>query len=796
MLVLLAWPSGAFAEESCLRPAVGDAISRQLEAHAFEGVLPPGWALMRLDVFPDRIEIGVRDDGGRRVVVTLRVRRAPERTADGSGRSFNYFIDPGAVHLDAASRNALVRLATLVDAAVPEDDVRDSCDGSFFRPGQITPNPAWTEHGAPLPRAVALPLAAAEVLAVAGALAFVRRRRSKASEAGVGGFGWLEKGAVFCGAFLALHRIGGSHAVLWLDTINDQRDVTNCLAQNACTSLGETTSIGGLQHAVAWLHFRTLTTLAGLSVDVMHVLLQVMNAVGVVLAASSACRVGGRIAGAFAAVASVLWVSNVGNPEAVHNVTILPFLGAVLLVVGAEAAERPGVPAIALTAVVGAILANVHFGCVMTGVSVVWIALLAPKQKLRLAAVGAGVFVAAAFVIAPGTWLHAVARGWTLVRTLGGVPSRVEGNGSAGLMGYGGLFLLAVVVAFGIRRHPRPRPFVIDVSAATALPMLGAVLAVLGTSAFPMSAKYLAHLAAPGAVLCAAPVALLVLETRGRPGFGWARVPEWLPRAGRLLPYLSAALLVALPTVRDERRESRFTFHDLEGVPRELQRRGWSYAHVYRGLKSPEDAIVLAGLEMLAPTYGVGPSRDDSTNAYLLKVATRSLPSPLPPDWVVVSESGSRSVILVFARTSLDWAQFQACDTSSSSCNPSGLALGDDEKPRCAYCVPGMPNFADHSRRTFELRLRTSQSDGERAIWMPRQPGVCGGRVVAAPGPSPAISSDGRHATWVAPVDGEVRIDWEIASPECERWAYTGFPPFFFEGDVQTVGQVQRLAVE
>jgi hypothetical protein len=39
----------------------------------------------------------------------------------------------------------------------------------------------------------------------------------------------------------------------------------------------------------------------------------------------------------------------------------------------------------------------------------------------------------------------------------------------------------------------------------------------------------------------------------------------------------------------------------------------------------------------------------------------------------------------------------------------------------------------------------------------------------------------------------EVGLDWTIGSSECDMSAYSGLPPFFLEGDPQTVDQLERL---
>jgi hypothetical protein len=678
---------------------------------------------------------------------------------------------------------------------VPEREVHKGCLAVTEELPSPPPAPSWMDRRAPLPRFVALSLGALAVVIVAGAfVSQVRRRRAAGADAD--GFRLPESAAIFVGALVALHRVAGDRALLWLDTVNEERDVASCLVQNACTSLGERTSLGDVQHAVAWLDVRALFAFAGLGVDQVHWLAQALDAAGVAIVASAACRAGGRVAGCLAAVVSVLWTCFFVNQLAVYNSVILPFLGAVLLVTATEAAERPGERAIAWPALVAAVMANVHVGCLLAGVSVVWVALLAPRDRARFAVVAALVFATATFALAPGTWIHDAGALWQLFASHHGGTAQAEGTGGVARIAYGLMFPLGVLVAIGVRRRAGARPLAIDVAAALALPMLGASLLALATSAFRMNLKYLAHIAGAGAVLCAAPIALLAHELRR--DRRWLRLASsrFAVAAGAVLPYATAAFIGARATLRDPINDERITFHDVAGVSRELDRRGWTFAHAYRGLKSPGDAIVLSGVEAVDRDFRGGPSGDDPEEAYLFKVATTTLPDPLPAGWAIAATGGARTALLVFVGGALDWTRFEACDPATGTCTPSGLAIGDADKPDCTYCVPGMPSFADRARRRLELRLRARPSTRRQAILMPEGNHVCGGRVVAVPGQPPEIAADGRHASWVAPAGGEVRVAWDIGSPECNPWAYTGFPPFFVEGDAENVRRVEGLTIE
>jgi hypothetical protein len=300
------------------------------------------------------------------------------------------------------------------------------------------------------------------------------------------------------------------------------------------------------------------------------------------------------------------------------------------------------------------------------------------------------------------------------------------------------------------------------------------------------------------ALLCVTPVLPLLDAARAR----GLQVPSRVARPLDVVLPFAAAVAVAVTGVSlSDRSVATLTFRDLAKLPGELEKRGWTYAHVYRSLKAPEDAIILESLEMLAPTYPTGPAGDDATNAYVLDVKTRTLPSPWPKDWIALTQSRERTVLLVLAESALDWTRFSICGASSAGgpCMPSSLVLPDNKKPQCTYCVAGMPSVIAREARKLELRvpLRATPAGATSMIVMPRWDKVCGGRILGIEGRSATLSSDGLRATWIgAPDDapvGEARFEWRLESYECAAPRYSGFPPFFLEGDSETVKRLEAL---
>ncbi len=126
----------------CLSKRVGDVLSAKLAAHAFDGVLPPGWTLEEVAIHGDRIDLGALDGDRRPRGVSLRLGEPGAEAVAGRGRSFVFVLDRGAEPLDNADRRALIDLATRVDAAVPEDEARSLCSA------RLDGAPTWLRMGA------------------------------------------------------------------------------------------------------------------------------------------------------------------------------------------------------------------------------------------------------------------------------------------------------------------------------------------------------------------------------------------------------------------------------------------------------------------------------------------------------------------------------------------------------------------------------------------------------------------------------------------------------------------------
>ncbi len=346
---------------------------------------------------------------------------------------------------------------------------------------------------------------------------------------------WPAWVGVFAVALLAARRMAGASPLLWIDTINDERDVRACLLRDACNVVGQGASIPGLYVGSGWLQLRALLAWLGLSVDGVHGLLQILNATAVLLVARAAWRARGHAAAALSALFCCWLFGTVTRSGALYNSALLPFLGAVFLAAGCEARERPGYPSVALMALVAAVMANVHAACATSVASVVAIALLGgARRRWALAASGALIFAVATFVSprrpgsstppgrSPRTPGRAAAPSASASRWPASCrsPPGSEPPGSA-------------------RRWGRQlqAPF------AIILPPLGALVVGGFAGVVSPDAKYVSHLDAPIALGSALIFAAAGGALGGRFPAGARALASRVTAHGRALPYLAVAAI-------------------------------------------------------------------------------------------------------------------------------------------------------------------------------------------------------------------------------------------------------------
>ena len=606
--------------------------------------------------------------------------------------------------------------------------------------------------------------------------------------------------AIFLGALAANLREAGTSPIAWSDTFNDQTLVRQCITDGSCTLTGVGTSIPGYFHAVGWLEFLSLLARLGIGLDGAHVLIQIANALALALVYDLATMLGGRLAGVTAVWLLMFQIGTTTvQTQALYNTSPLLFLGAVFVLVCTAAAEQPGVLTVGLAALVGATMANVHLACILTGASVVWLALLAPRRRLQLAVFGAALFALATFVVAPSGWLS------NAVRVLQG-SQPMSATPATRLQGASLVFWAAFAVcAWGLSFRQRDGDWIelrrrSQGALAVLVPFLAAFL-LAPLAGVEANGKYLAHVKAACAIAAALPLALIVRglmralsRSRGE------RLPRLLRRMEPAAPFALALILPLAVTAADERMP---TVDDLTAVAHILgDQRGWDTQHMLHGLKTPLGMPVLLGTRQIGAAHRApSPAAVSAERAILITLATADLPHPLPSNWTVVRRSSRVSTVLILTQSRIDWQRFEVClhplGDEAQPCQESGLQFVEGAP---AFDAPNMPAGGPQWRGTLTLRLplRSTASDAAEQLFMPRLPRGCGGSIASVSDGALQVQPDRRGAVLSTPPAGlsspsAIELQWQIGSPDCDAGAYDGLPPFVVAGDANTVRLLEQI---
>jgi hypothetical protein len=599
--------------------------------------------------------------------------------------------------------------------------------------------------------------------------------------------------ALFIGALMVYHRQAGSSPIVWFDTFNDEDEVQQCIIDNSCTTLGVATSVPGQVHAVGWLEWRTLLAWAGIGIGGAHLVLQIANAVAVVLIFWLAERLGGPLAGATAVWIAIVSLAGGVRFTALYNTVPLPFLGAVFVLACTAAVERPGVISLGFAALVGAVMANVHLACVLSGASVLWVALLAPRRRLFLTVFAAVLFAAATFAVAPPSWLHNLSS--VLHRQTGGgfMAGRMQG---VNLLNWA-TFAVGAWLASWFSGAPAVAEYRrrCQGSLAVLVPFLAAFIVAPHFGLDP-NAKYLAHLKAACGIAAALPLAL-VANAVFRPSSD-ATFDLVLKGAA---PIALASMLIVHGLLGDTADEEDVpTMADVAAVTSSLhEHHGWNLIDMLERLKAPEGNVVLTALRHVS--RGSDAARaladDSETSALLMILRADELPRPLPSNWDILRRSRRSAVVLIHMQSRIDWSTFAVCvrpgNDPTQECTETGfrLAVGSSS------ALPGMPRSDLRSRGTLTLRLhlRSAVSNFTDEIFLPRMRNLCGGRIASSSEGALHVAADRRHATLSQghPSPPTIDVEWDILSPECDGTAYDGLPPFFVEADAADARLLEEI---
>jgi len=608
---------------------------------------------------------------------------------------------------------------------------------------------------------------------------------------------------VFLVALAGSIRSADFSPVVWSDTSCEEGWVQTCLRNDACTTLGGGTSLNGvfgvsIFHMVGWVDFMVAAEWLGLGRDAIHMLIQVANALRIVLVMFVADRLGGAPA---AALAPFFAFETAAAPGALYDSSPMAFLGTVLLVqCVAAVARRPSAGRLALAAAGGAVIAEVHIAGLMTLVSVVWVAMLYPPRRFARAAMAVIVFLVTMALISPKALVSNV---FQVVSLLPAVVStgRLSGSGvtapeltlrvqcAAGSL----IFLLPWVVLRLLRSRLGAPRRELQGALAVSLPVaLGYAIGVLA-GIFPAGSHgtdhYFEHVSAATAVVIAVPLAGIACAF-------WERIESYLPvwspvvRAGLWI----VPLFFSLGTAWGQRTPQRPQPHwaDVNALGRLLHDDWrWNWTDVASELRSPDKALLLQDLSTAFPDWQQSPAGEAVRvpgPMVLIEIRSGRTPDPVPEGWTVVSRRMFYTLLAVPTGSALDWRQQTTC------------LVDRDGQEQCS--APGPTGRSPTLSSMDSARVSTIRSLVRHVPWegapgraesvvMPTMGAACGGRIIAGP-PGTEIGDDGRSARVMTP--GDVVFEWHPGTPDCSIWDFArADDPFVIAGDAATVEQVIAL---
>lgn len=606
--------------------------------------------------------------------------------------------------------------------------------------------------------------------------------------------------ALALGTLVLAVRLGGTSPLWSSDTINDEKFIRTCLEQDACYWFGMGTSVEWVQHGANFLHLKTLLRFLGASDTALHWILHGMLALAVVLTALIGRRLSGRFTGVVAAmlVAPLLLVTDL-HMDVTYNHRVLPFLGALVVLLAVRAVARGRTLDLALAAGLAGLATNVHTECAPFAAAVPLVASLMPGGRLRAAGIAAGALAASAFLTSPDAWLANLS---ALVHhqvspPLASPARTVSGFGvlaTAALLGVGGL-------AVG-RPRRFPRTWLVPPLLAGPKVVGTEVAALLGL--IEPEAKYDIEVVPVVAVALVLGVGTLLVVA----GAAW-------PRAGRLTDrlrssrallapaLLAPAVVIAswpVPQARGPLSDRALTMLADQEV-RALRRfvttdLGWHQTETLRGLRGPLAFDALDLLVNLDPKpWRPADSRQVATFA---KVYAATLSDTLSPGFRVLASANRVSLVAEVSDSWLDMARFRACSAPRSSpeappsCVETGIARDPRPPGEAPTTLPGMPPVRRGQDTTLRIEFAVHfppDATGVREVWMPPLRHGCSGRVDDVRGGRSRVVDGGRGALLDpdGPGAGTLVLEWRLGTPECGDWAYKGFVPFFVEGEPGSV---------
>jgi hypothetical protein len=502
-------------------------------------------------------------------------------------------------------------------------------------------------------------------------------------------------------------------------------------------------------------------------------------------------RLGGPTA---AALAPYFAFQTGAAPAVLYDTSLMAFFGTVLLIQCVAAAiERPPMTFIALLAVEAAVIAEVHLTGVMAFLSVVWVAVLHPPDRVRRVAMATMVFVVAVLIISPKTIA------WNLLQLVsrpGAVSGDPTPSGDAlplrlhtatAALGFSIPWMIHWLGRSQLGRPPRGLHGAVAVCVPLAVAYSIGVLAGAFPTAPHSKDHYFEHAIPAMALVLAVPLAAIA-STIWQSAASLLAAPAYVRRA----PLWIVPLFLSLNAAVDQPGPLRPQPHwdDVQALARLLHDDWqWDWPTVDTELRSPEKRLLLQDLSAAVPdwdTAGRMAVRRTPQPVALIEVDPRRVPDPLPSGWIMVSRRTFHALLGIPMPSSLQWDAQTACledHRGHETCFPPPV----DRKLLWTLDSSRLPEIRRLVRR---VPWRGTAGTVE-SIVIPDLVFSCPGRIVQGP-PGTEIDDGGRSARLTT--SGEVIFEWVPNTQSCSIWDFLKQDdPFVIAGEPDIVESIARL---
>ncbi|MBW2702322.1 MAG: hypothetical protein JRF33_16000 [Deltaproteobacteria bacterium] len=604
---------------------------------------------------------------------------------------------------------------------------------------------------------------------------------------------------VFLGALLGLWLRAGSSPRIWVDTLNDERQVITCLAgYGSCELHGAPVSFGHLLQGASWQEMRAAMVVAGLDLESSHILWLALEAACWLLLVLAGLRLGGPggallagLLGLASAESCECWRPMLWNFRPLFALGILA-LALMFRLAGPGDAQRRTkfLTATLLGAVIG-ISQSIHLVSLILVPGMVLAALLSVRFRWGCLLVSLASLTSVALLSSVGGWEHNLDAllSWQWLPDSNRMPS-APGAPWFNLPFVLGLIALATLIA-GLRFSPSSKRFPGWIGLAVLVTGLG--LFGLGQSLFALTPTDRYLLPVMPAVALSLAWAWGRLLDSGR--LGLARLGNLLGKNEFVLGSLvMLALAMAIWPEAGRCENTMVTVRAQDDLYKKtIKKLGWSPKEMMVKLRG-------AGVHQIwepwvrLPGTKLSSEKHDGFELFGWHLVPLEKRDVITKAYDLAGDDQGPTWFLVPVRRRADWAHPELC--WNSSCRELEVEPPFDFSVKAAYQIKGFP---DPARSKGEMRIkyqiRPAQKDSVAMVYWVPDFAPCRARLGVRNCPNCEVDVDQEWARFPAGSGGILVLNFSLGSQTCPRHAYQGFPPWVAELSDDDYGKLRNIII-